>query len=99
MQLGMIGLGRMGAGLVHRLMDDGHTCVAYDVTAAAVDALAKDGATGTKTLKDFVAALSTPRAIWIMVPAAVVDSTLTRITKTTFVEPKNSNLKAFTTLT
>ena len=76
MQLGMIGLGRMGAGLVHRLMDDGHTCVAYDVTAAAVDALAKDGATGTKTLKDFVAALSTPRAIWIMVPAAVVDSTL-----------------------
>jgi 6-phosphogluconate dehydrogenase len=57
-------------------MDDGHTCVAYDVTAAAVDALAKDGATGTKTLKDFVAALSTPRAIWIMVPAAVVDSTL-----------------------
>jgi 6-phosphogluconate dehydrogenase len=50
--------------------------VAYDVTAAAVDALAKDGATGTKTLKDFVAALSTPRAIWIMVPAAVVDSTL-----------------------
>jgi 6-phosphogluconate dehydrogenase len=77
MQLGMIGLGRMGAGLVHRLMDDGHTCVAYDVTAAAVDALAKDGATGTKTLKDFVAALSTPRAIWIMVPAAVVDSTLT----------------------
>ena len=76
MQLGMIGLGRMGAGLVHRLMDDGHTCVAYDVTASAVDALAKDGATGTKTLKDFVAALSTPRAIWIMVPAAVVDSTL-----------------------
>ncbi|MCX6504520.1 MAG: decarboxylating 6-phosphogluconate dehydrogenase [Actinobacteria bacterium] len=76
MQLGMIGLGRMGAGLVHRLMDDGHACVAYDVTAAAVDALAKDGATGTKTLKDFVAALSTPRAIWIMVPAAVVDSTL-----------------------
>ncbi len=76
MQLGMIGLGRMGAGLVRRLMADGHNCVAYDVTPAAVDALAKDGATGAKTLKDFVGALSKPRAIWIMVPAAVVDSTL-----------------------
>ncbi len=76
MQLGMIGLGRMGAGLVRRLMADGHNCVAYDVTPAAVDALAKDGATGAKTLKDFVGALSKPRAIWIMVPAGVVDSTL-----------------------
>jgi len=76
MQLGMIGLGRMGAGLVRRLMADGHNCVAYDVTPAAVDALAQDGATGAKTLKDFVGALSKPRAIWIMVPAAVVDSTL-----------------------
>lgn len=76
MQLGMIGLGRMGAGLVRRLMADGHDCVAYDVTPAAVDALAQDGATGTKTLKDFVAAVAKPRAIWIMVPAAVVDATL-----------------------
>jgi len=57
-------------------MADGHNCVAYDVTPAAVDALAQDGATGAKTLKDFVGALSKPRAIWIMVPAAVVDSTL-----------------------
>jgi 6-phosphogluconate dehydrogenase len=76
MQLGMIGLGRMGANLVRRLMAAGHDCVAYDVSADAVKALAADGATGTNTLADFVAALSTPRAIWIMVPAAVVESTL-----------------------
>jgi 6-phosphogluconate dehydrogenase len=76
MQLGMIGLGRMGANLVRRLMAAGHDCVAYDVSADAVKTLAAEGATGTKTLADFVAALSSPRAIWIMVPAAVVESTL-----------------------
>jgi 6-phosphogluconate dehydrogenase len=76
MQLGMIGLGRMGANLVRRLMAAGHDCVAYDVSADAVQALAAEGATGTDSLADFVAALSTPRAIWIMVPAAVVESTL-----------------------
>jgi 6-phosphogluconate dehydrogenase len=76
MQLGMIGLGRMGANLVRRLMNDGHTCVAYDVNPAAVDTLAAEGATGAKTLEDFVGAMSTPRAIWIMVPAAIVQQTV-----------------------
>ncbi len=76
MQLGMIGLGRMGANLVRRLMRDGHECVAYDVSADAVKALEGEGAAGATKLEDFVAKLDKPRAIWIMVPAAVVDSTL-----------------------
>ncbi len=76
MQLGMIGLGRMGANLVRRLMRDGHSCVAYDVNADAVAALAAEGATGTNSLADFVAALTKPRAIWLMLPAAIVDQTL-----------------------
>jgi 6-phosphogluconate dehydrogenase len=76
MQLGMIGLGRMGANLVRRLMRDGHNCVAYDVNADAVKSLAGEGATGADSLKDFVAKLEAPRAIWIMVPAGVVDKTL-----------------------
>ena len=76
MQLGMIGLGRMGANLVLRLMADGHRCVVYDVNASAVDELAKQGAVGGDSLKDFVADLEKPRAIWIMVPAGVVQATL-----------------------
>ena len=76
MQLGMIGLGRMGANLVRRLMRDGHECVAYDVSADAVKALEAEGAGGATKIEDFVAKLEQPRAIWIMVPAAVVDSTL-----------------------
>ncbi len=76
MQLGMIGLGRMGANLVRRLMRDGHHCVAYDVSAAAVKQLEADGATGAKNLEDFVSKLEQPRAIWIMVPAAIVQQTL-----------------------
>jgi 6-phosphogluconate dehydrogenase len=76
MQLGMIGLGRMGANLVRRLMRDGHSCVAYDVSAAAVKALAADGAHGASSLADFVGQLTQPRAIWVMVPAAVVQPTL-----------------------
>ena len=76
MQLGMIGLGRMGANLVRRLMRDGHECVAHDVNAEAIEALAAEGATGATTLTDFVGALARPRAIWIMVPAAVVHATL-----------------------
>ncbi len=79
MQLGMIGLGRMGANLVRRLMRDGHDCVAYDVSADAVKALEADGAEGATTLPDFVAKLSKPRAIWIMVPAAVVQPTLDKL--------------------
>jgi len=79
MQLGMIGLGRMGANLVRRLMRDGHSCVAYDVSADAVAALAAEGATGADSLEDFVAKLSTPRAIWVMVPAGYVQDTLDRL--------------------
>jgi 6-phosphogluconate dehydrogenase len=79
MQLGMIGLGRMGANLVRRLMADGHRCVAYDVNAAAVTALEGEGATGAHSLADFVAALETPRAIWVMLPAAIVASTLDQL--------------------
>jgi 6-phosphogluconate dehydrogenase len=76
MQLGMIGLGRMGANMVRRLMRGGHSCVVYDNAAAAVKSLAAEGATGKESLADFVSGLTTPRAIWLMVPAAVVDSTL-----------------------
>jgi 6-phosphogluconate dehydrogenase len=76
MQLGMIGLGRMGANLVRRLMRDGHHCVAYDVNADAVKALEADGAQGAESLADFVGKLDKPRAIWIMVPAGIVEKTL-----------------------
>jgi 6-phosphogluconate dehydrogenase len=68
----MVGLGRMGAGLVRRLMRDGHRCVAYDVSPKAVKALEADGATGAKSLKDFVAKLQKPRAAWVMVPAGEI---------------------------
>jgi 6-phosphogluconate dehydrogenase len=79
MQLGMIGLGRMGANLVRRLMRDGHRCVAYDVNADAVKALAAEGAVGTTSLSEFVDALEKPRTIWIMVPASIVDQTLAQL--------------------
>jgi 6-phosphogluconate dehydrogenase len=72
----MIGLGRMGANMVRRLMRGGHSCVVHDTAPAAVQALAKEGATGATELDDFVAKLTTPRASWLMVPAAVVDATL-----------------------
>ena len=79
MQLGMVGLGRMGANLVRRLMRDGHRCVVYDVNAQVVNELAGEGATGSTSLEDFVTKLEKPRAIWLMLPAAIVDSTLDRI--------------------
>ena len=79
MQLGMIGLGRMGANLVRRLMKAGHECVVYDVSADAVKALESEGATGATTLEEFTAKLTAPRAAWIMVPAAVVESTLDQL--------------------
>jgi len=75
-QLGMIGLGRMGANMVRRLMRDGHECVVFDVSADAVKALAGEGAVGATSMKDFVAKLTKPRAAWMMVPAAVVEETL-----------------------
>ncbi|MBL8205614.1 MAG: decarboxylating 6-phosphogluconate dehydrogenase [Blastocatellia bacterium] len=69
MQLGMIGLGRMGANMVRRLMRGGHDCVVFDLNADSVKALAGEGATGAESLDDFVAKLNAPRAVWIMVPA------------------------------
>ena len=79
MQLGMIGLGRMGANMVRRLIKAGHKCVVYDRSAATIQQLAADGATGASSLDDFVSKLQKPRAIWLMVPAAVVDATIAEL--------------------
>src|SRR2546425_13339981 len=76
MQLGMIGLGRMGANMVRRLQKGGHKCVVYDRSADSVKQLAGEGAAGGNSLSDFVKKLKKPRAIWLLVPAAVVDATL-----------------------
>jgi len=76
MQLGMVGLGRMGANMVRRLMRGGHECVVYDISEEAVDALAAEGAVGATSPEVFVEALGKPRVVWLMVPAAVVDTTL-----------------------
>src|SRR5260370_23047498 len=79
MQLGMIGIGRMGANLVRRLMRDGHRCVAYDRNQDVVKSMAAEAATGGDGVADFVAKLDKPRALWIMVPAGVVESTLEQL--------------------
>ncbi|HJX85782.1 MAG TPA: decarboxylating 6-phosphogluconate dehydrogenase [Candidatus Angelobacter sp.] len=76
MQLGMIGLGRMGANMVRRLLRHGHQCVVFDMSPDAVAELVKDKATGSSSLADFVKKLEKPRAIWLMVPAAVVDNSI-----------------------
>jgi len=76
MQLGMIGLGRMGANMVRRLIRGGHHCVVYDRNREAVNGLVKEGAVGAASLDEFAATLAKPRTAWLMVPAAVVDSTL-----------------------
>ena len=76
MQLGMIGLGRMGANMVRRLIRAGHECVVYDVHPEPVQALVKEGAVGASSLEDFVKKLKPPRACWLMVPAAFVDKTI-----------------------
>jgi 6-phosphogluconate dehydrogenase len=76
MQLGMIGLGRMGANMVRRLVKGGHNCVVFDRSPAVVNELVKDKAEGSASLADFVKKLAKPRAIWLMVPAAVVDNTI-----------------------
>jgi len=73
MQLGMVGLGRMGANLVRRLMRDGHECVVFDVDDGKVEALVDEGAVGVDDLTELVAHLDTPRAVWLMVPAAITD--------------------------
>ena len=79
MQLGMIGLGRMGANMVRRLMRAGHECVVFDRSADAVKALASEGAIGASSLEDFVKKLNKRRAVWLMVPAAVVDSSIAEL--------------------
>ncbi|MEO5633028.1 phosphogluconate dehydrogenase (NAD(+)-dependent, decarboxylating) [Gaiella sp.] len=80
MQLGMVGLGRMGANIVRRLMRDGHTCVVYDVSQEAVATLVTEGATGSDSLDDFVAKLEVPRRAWIMVPAGeITESTVVEL--------------------
>jgi 6-phosphogluconate dehydrogenase len=79
MQLGMVGLGRMGANMVLRLIKHGHECVAFDVSPAAVEGLVKQKATGAASLQELVSKLQKPRAIWLMVPAAVVDKTIQQI--------------------
>jgi 6-phosphogluconate dehydrogenase len=76
MQLGIIGLGRMGANMVRRLLKGGHRCVVFDMSAKAVEELAQEGATSSSDLRDLVKKLESPRAIWLMVPAAVVDKTI-----------------------
>jgi 6-phosphogluconate dehydrogenase len=76
MQIGMIGLGRMGANMVRRLLRGGHTCVAYDRNDEAVRALVAEGATGASSVDDLAAKLAAPRVVWLMVPAAAVDATV-----------------------
>jgi 6-phosphogluconate dehydrogenase len=78
MQLGMVGLGRMGANIVRRLLRDGHRCVGYDVSAEAVQTLAAEGATGADSMADFAAKLETPRTAWVMVPAGDITATTIR---------------------
>ena len=79
MQLGMIGLGRMGSNMVRRLTRGGHQCVVFDRSADAVRQLAGDGVRGASSLDEFVMALNAPRAIWLMVPAAAVDATIAEL--------------------
>ncbi|MGO9464812.1 MAG: phosphogluconate dehydrogenase (NAD(+)-dependent, decarboxylating) [Isosphaeraceae bacterium] len=79
MQLGMIGLGRMGANMVRRLLRHGQPCVVYDVHPAAAEPLVKEGAVAATSLDDFVAKLAPPRPVWMMVPAAVVDGTIEQL--------------------
>ena len=76
MQLGMIGLGRMGGGMVQRLLRGGHACVVFDSQSARVTSLTHEGATGSHSLDEFVRALDTPRVVWLMLPAGAVDTTL-----------------------
>ena len=78
MQLGMIGLGRMGANMVRRLLKGGHQCVVFDMSPKAVNELVKEKAAGSSSLPDLIAKLDKPRAIWLMVPAAAVDETIAK---------------------
>jgi 6-phosphogluconate dehydrogenase len=79
MQIGMIGLGRMGANMVRRLVRGGHECVVYDRNVEAVTTLAGEGATGSESLDDFISKLNRPRAVWLMIPAGLVDTVLNEL--------------------
>jgi 6-phosphogluconate dehydrogenase len=79
MQLGMIGLGRMGANMVRRLLKGGHECVVFNRSPKPVAELVKEGAVGTTSLAEFTRKLASPRAIWLMVPAGVVDQTIAEL--------------------
>ncbi|MBV8337525.1 MAG: NAD(P)-binding domain-containing protein, partial [Alphaproteobacteria bacterium] len=79
MQLGMIGLGRMGANMVRRLLKGGHDCVVFDMSPDAIADMIKERAVGTTSLADLVKKLEQPRAVWLMVPAAVVDKTIAEL--------------------
>src|SRR5512139_1427851 len=79
MQLGMIGLGRMGANMVRRLLKGGHRCVVFDTSPNAVEELVREKATGASSLRDLAMNLSKPRVVWMMVPAAVVDKTIVEL--------------------
>ena len=76
MEIGMIGLGRMGANMVRRLMKGGHKCAVYDRNSAAVDALVAEGAIGAKSEESFIQSMTSPRVIWLMVPAGIVDKAI-----------------------
>ena len=79
MQLGMVGLGRMGANMVRRLIKAGHDCVVFDISPKAVEELTKEKATGASSLQDFAKKLAKPRAVWLMVPAGIVDKTIAEL--------------------
>jgi 6-phosphogluconate dehydrogenase len=81
MQIGMLGLGRMGAGMVRRLLRAGHQCVVFDVSPQAVEALVREGAIGASSPKDFIAKLTKPRAAWMMIPVALVDRTIAELSQ------------------
>jgi 6-phosphogluconate dehydrogenase len=98
MQLGMMGLGRMGANMVRRLMKDGHDCVVHDINASAVADLVKEGATGAASLEDFVGKLTKPRAVWLMLPAAITGRVVDQVAALlepgdTIVDGGNSNYR------
>ncbi|MGA3045139.1 MAG: phosphogluconate dehydrogenase (NAD(+)-dependent, decarboxylating) [Terracidiphilus sp.] len=87
MQIGMVGLGRMGANMVRRLLKGGHECVVFDMSPQAIEELVHERAEGSSSLKDFVVKLAKPRAIWLMVPAAVVDKTISDLLP--YIEPED----------
>ena len=81
MQLGMIGLRRMGGSMVRRLLHGGHSCVVYDSQPASVTSLAQQGATGSNSIDELIKKLGTPRVLWLMVPAVAVDTTLHELSR------------------